>query len=62
MTWVNGSDNVRLLLRENKVVGCVYRDTRLPNVCPVGFWRANQDKETLYVSEEAAKRAAELAV
>lgn len=61
-TWINGSDHVRLLLRDNRVIGCVYKDSRFPNVCPTPFWRANQDKETLYVSEEAAKRAAELAV
>ena len=60
MNWINGSENVRLLLRDNRVIGCVYRDSRFANAttAPV-FWRANADSETLFVSEEAAKRAAE---
>jgi hypothetical protein len=59
MNWINGSEHVRLLLKDNRVVGCVYRDTRYAVQHGMDAWRANQDKDTLYLTEKAAMKAAE---
>ena len=59
MNWINGSEHVRLLLKDNRVVGCVYRDTKYAVRHQIDAWRVNQDLETLYLTEKAAMKAAE---